>query len=66
MADTTVFGLLALRKAIQLEAKGIEFKPSRLSIAKKQLGLTGSRDSIINQLEVIAKERINRGESYTA
>lgn len=60
MADTTVFGLLALRKAIQLEAKGIEFKPSRLSIAKKQLGLTGSRESIINQLEAMANAKARR------
>jgi hypothetical protein len=60
VADTTVFGLLALRKAIQLEAKGIEFKPSKLSIAKKQLGLTGSRDSIINQLEAMANARARR------
>tara|TARA_R110002051_G_scaffold182882_1_gene252396 strand:+ start:436 stop:618 length:183 start_codon:yes stop_codon:yes gene_type:complete len=60
MADTTVFGLLALRKAIQLEAKGIEFKPSKLSMAKKQLGLKGNRNSIINQLEAMAHARAKR------
>tara|TARA_R100001594_G_C3963456_1_gene245969 strand:+ start:207 stop:392 length:186 start_codon:yes stop_codon:yes gene_type:complete len=57
--DTAIelYVLRTLRKALELEGMGIKFKgPSRMSIAKKQYGLKGNRQSILKQLdELIGK-----------
>lgn len=60
IVDTSIelFGLKALRKSIELEAKGIKFKgPSKLSIAKKIYGFKGNRETVLKLLSELINEK---------
>jgi hypothetical protein len=46
------FRLMTLQKAIELEAKGLRKRgPSALTIVKREYGLKGSRQRVLDQLE---------------
>ena len=56
-AGIQAFRLLSLRGRLQLEIKGLKFRIATCPIIKQEFGLKGNKQRVLEQFEVILRER---------